>query len=84
MASVDLDQVAFDYEDMQMKFDLHVASGECVALIGPSGAGKSTLLALIAGFEKAKSGRFRIDGQDVTSLHPSRRPVTMMFQEHNL
>ena len=50
MASIDLDQVAFDYEDMRMGFDLHVASGECVALIGPSGAGKSTLLALIAGF----------------------------------
>jgi thiamine transport system ATP-binding protein len=84
MARVDLDQVAFDYEDMQMCFDLNVESGECVALIGPSGAGKSTLLALIAGFERAGSGRIRIDGQDVTAMHPSQRPVTMLFQDHNL
>jgi thiamine transport system ATP-binding protein len=84
VARVDLDQVAFDYEDMQMCFDLHVESGECVALIGPSGAGKSTLLALIAGFERARSGRIRIDGLDVTNMHPSQRPVTMLFQDHNL
>jgi thiamine transport system ATP-binding protein len=84
MAGVDLDAVVFDYEDMRMKFDLHVADGECLAVIGPSGAGKSTLLALIAGFERARSGRIVIGGQEVTRLHPSLRPVTMLFQEHNL
>ncbi len=84
MAGVDLDAVAFRYEDMQMQFDLHVADGECLAVIGPSGAGKSTLLALIAGFERADSGRIRIGGRDVTRQHPSVRPVTMLFQDHNL
>jgi len=84
MAGVDLDAVAFRYEDMRMQFDLHVEVGECLALIGPSGAGKSTLLALIAGFESADSGRIRIGGQDVTRQHPSLRPVTMLFQDHNL
>ncbi len=84
MAGVDLDAVAFRYEDMRMQFDLHVEDGECLALIGPSGAGKSTLLALIAGFESPDSGRIRIGGQDVTRQHPSVRPVTMLFQDHNL
>ena len=84
MASIDLNDVAFRYEDMQMQFDLHVEDGECMAVIGPSGAGKSTLLALIAGFERADSGSIRIGGQDVTRLHPSVRPVTMLFQDHNL
>ncbi|MGH6959698.1 MAG: thiamine ABC transporter ATP-binding protein [Dongiaceae bacterium] len=84
MAGVDLDAVAFRYEDMRMQFDLHVEDGECLAVIGPSGAGKSTLLALIAGFESADSGRIRIGGQDVTRQHPSVRPVTMLFQDHNL
>ncbi len=84
MAGVDLDAVAFRYEDMRMQFDLHVEDGECLAVIGPSGAGKSTLLAIIAGFESADSGRIRIGGQDVTRQHPSVRPVTMLFQDHNL
>jgi thiamine transport system ATP-binding protein len=84
MAGVDLDSVTFQYEDMRMRFDLQVADGECLALIGPSGAGKSTLLALIAGFERAGSGCIRISGRDVTHDHPSARPVTMLFQDHNL
>ncbi|HZF33118.1 MAG TPA: thiamine ABC transporter ATP-binding protein [Candidatus Angelobacter sp.] len=84
MAGVDLDDVTFQYEDMRMRFDLHVEDGECLAVIGPSGAGKSTLLALIAGFERADSGRIRIGGEDVTRLHPSIRPVAMLFQDHNL
>jgi thiamine transport system ATP-binding protein len=84
VAGVDLEGVAFRYEDMRMQFDLHVEDGECLAIIGPSGAGKSTLLALIAGFERADAGRIRIGGQDVTHQHPSVRPVTMLFQDHNL
>ena len=70
--------------DMQFRFSLEVAAGECVAVIGPSGAGKSTLLALIAGFESPESGRVVIEGQDVTALEPARRPVSIVFQEHNL
>jgi thiamine transport system permease protein len=41
MADVDLDAVAFRYEDMQMRFDLHVEDGECLAVVGPSGAGRA-------------------------------------------
>ena len=84
MAGLELQAVSFRYEDMDMQFDLHVEDGECLAIIGPSGAGKSTLLALVAGFERALSGRILIGGRDVTALHPSVRPVTMLFQDHNL
>jgi thiamine transport system ATP-binding protein len=84
VAGVELESVGFRYEDMQMLFDLQVRDGECLAIIGPSGAGKSTLLALIAGFERAGSGHIRIGGTDVTHMHPSVRPVTMLFQDHNL
>jgi thiamine transport system ATP-binding protein len=84
VSAVDVEAVTFRYEDMHMRFDLHVEGGECLAIIGPSGAGKSTLLALIAGFERALSGSVRIGGEDVTGLHPSVRPVTMLFQDHNL
>ena len=84
MATLDVEGVTFRYEDMRMSFTLHVASGDCLALIGPSGACKTTLLSLIAGFEHPDSGRILIDGRDVTALPPAARPVTMLFQEHNL
>ncbi len=76
--------LTFRYEDMEMVFDLAVARGDCLAVLGPSGAGKSTLLSLIAGFEQPRGGRVVIGGQDVTAWKPADRPVTSLFQEHNL
>lgn len=67
-----------------MRFTLSVARGEQVAVLGPSGAGKSTLLNLIAGFLTPASGTIMIEGQDHTTTPPSRRPVSMLFQENNL
>jgi thiamine transport system ATP-binding protein len=78
-----LESVQFRYEDMVMNFDLHAAKGELVGIIGPSGAGKSTLLSLIAGFDVPLSGRISIGGQDMESVMPDRRPVSMIFQDHN-
>ena len=79
-----VDALAARLGGMRLRFSLDVSAGECVAVIGPSGAGKSTLLALIAGFEAAESGRVLIDGRDVTALEPASRPVSIVFQEHNL
>ncbi|MBI2254979.1 MAG: thiamine ABC transporter ATP-binding protein [Proteobacteria bacterium] len=67
-----------------MHFDLSVERGEVMAVIGPSGAGKSTLLALVGGFEAALAGRIFIGGADITDLAPDARPVTTLFQDHNL
>src|SRR3954471_16908556 len=39
-----------------------VASGEFVAIVGPSGCGKSTLMNIIAGFERADTGRVLVNG----------------------
>ena len=55
-----------------------VADGEFVAIVGPSGCGKSTLLNLIAGFEKADTGRIEIDGAPVNG--PSRNGI--MISQH--
>lgn len=52
--------------------------------MGPSGAGKSTLLALIAGFITPQSGSIQIDGKQIVEIEPYRRPLSMLFQEHNL
>jgi thiamine transport system ATP-binding protein len=82
--AIALEAVRFRYEDMDMRFDLTVAAGAFLAVIGPSGAGKSTLLNLIAGFEKPLSGTIRLMGEDMTGVAPAGRPVTIVFQEHNL
>jgi thiamine transport system ATP-binding protein len=65
-------------------YDLAVDGPGIVAISGPSGAGKSTLFHLIAGFEAPKRGRVLMNGVDVTSLPPGKRPLTYIFQDHNL
>ena len=83
-APVRLDDVHFSYGDAPMRFDVAFRPAAITALMGPSGSGKSTLLNLVAGFETPSSGRVLIGGEDVTSLPPAARPVSMMFQENNL
>jgi thiamine transport system ATP-binding protein len=81
---LEIENLAFTYEDLVMRFDLAVEAGECVGVIGPSGAGKSTLLALIGGFERPLGGSIHVDGRDITALPPAERPVTTLFQDFNL
>jgi putrescine transport system ATP-binding protein len=63
---------------------LDIYDGEFFALLGPSGCGKTTLLRLIAGFERPNTGRILLDGIDLASVPPYRRPVNMMFQSYAL
>ena len=48
--------------------NLHVDSGDIVAMIGANGAGKSTTLMTICGEPRAKSGRILFDGDDITHV----------------
>ena len=64
--------------------ELDVERGEFLSLLGPSGCGKTTTLRLIAGFERPDEGAIRIDGLDVASLPPHRRPVNTVFQSYAL
>lgn len=59
-------------------------SGASLALIGPSGAGKSLFLGALAGFETIHSGRVKFGADDMSAVPPAARPVTLMFQDHNL
>jgi putrescine transport system ATP-binding protein len=64
--------------------NLDIQPKEFFALLGPSGCGKTTLLRLLAGFERPDAGRILLDGTDIASTPPHRRPVNMMFQSYAL
>jgi putrescine transport system ATP-binding protein len=66
------------------QLSLDIYQGEFFALLGPSGCGKTTLLRMIAGFERANTGRILLDGVDLAPVPPHRRPVNMMFQSYAL
>ena len=66
------------------RVDLHVESGELVALLGPSGSGKTTLLRIIAGLEPADAGSIHFDGEDATDDSVRERRVGFVFQHYAL
>jgi len=63
---------------------LEIEHGKTFSLLGPSGCGKTTLLRIVAGFERPDAGRILLDGKDITSLPPERRPVNTVFQNYAL
>ncbi len=72
------------YGDMKMCFNLDINAGEILSIIGSSGSGKTTLLNLIAGFNTPTSGKILINDKDISQLSIAKRPVTTVFQAHNL
>lgn len=79
-----LESIRYQAGSFTAQFDFTVPQGAFVVLTGPSGGGKTTLLSLLAGFAVPESGRIHMAAQDVTGRAPAARPVTMLFQEHNL
>ena len=64
--------------------NLDIEPGQFVSLLGPSGCGKTTTLRMIAGLERADSGRILIDGRDISNVPPQRRNIGMVFQQYAL
>lgn len=81
---LNIDELVTSYPDWRVSFSATLPKGEITTLIGPSGAGKSTLLGMIAGFVPVESGTLTFDDQDLLPLGPAARPVTTLFQDHNL
>jgi thiamine transport system ATP-binding protein len=79
-----LDDVRVVYPDFEVRYDLAVPAGALCALIGPSGGGKTTLLHTIAGFATVAAGTITFAGRDLTRLPPAERPLSILFQDHNL
>src|SRR5438067_12150037 len=61
-----------------------IGDGGFFSLLGPSGCGKTTTLRMIAGFIAPDEGRILLQGRDVTTVAPNKRPVNMVFQHYAL
>lgn len=79
-----LDHLCLHQDGFRLHADWSVGPNEKIAIIGPSGAGKSTLLMGIAGFLAAERGRIIWDGIDLAARTVGARPMTILFQDHNL
>ena len=69
---------------------LDVAPGEWVSVVGPSGSGKSTLMNLLGLLDRPTSGRYVLDGREVSGLRGGdlararRELIGFVFQSYNL
>ncbi|MFK4271617.1 ABC transporter ATP-binding protein [Streptomyces milbemycinicus] len=66
--------------------DLHIRSGETMALVGATGSGKTTLTALVPRLHEPTRGRITLDGRDITTLPRDelRELVAVAFEEPTL
>jgi putative ABC transport system ATP-binding protein len=95
-SSIDLRGVHKEYRRDEFRIpvlvnlDVSVGEGEFLALMGPSGSGKTTLLNLIAGLDRASSGKVIVHGEDLGDLSESQitrwraNNVGFIFQTYNL
>jgi ATP-binding cassette, subfamily B, bacterial len=84
---VDADGLEYEYlagVPVLQSCNVHIASGEVVALVGPTGCGKTTLCELLAGLDRPGRGTVRVGGLDLTEVARAdlrTGAVALVFQE---
>ena len=96
MAIIELRQVHRDFQvgDQTVHalddVNLSIEAGEYASIMGPSGSGKSTLLNLVGLLDRATSGQYLLNGEDVTTLSDiaqaevRNRQIGFVFQAFHL
>ncbi|KAK7392623.1 hypothetical protein VNO78_21067 [Psophocarpus tetragonolobus] len=82
--------VSFGYNDDMPHFlnglNLHIRTGEIVAIVGPSGGGKTTLIKLLLRLYDPKSGCIMIDNHNIQNIRLAslRRHISVVSQDITL
>jgi len=93
---IELTNIGKTYATGDIKFEalkgvtFEIKDGEFVAIMGPSGSGKSTLMHILGALDVPSSGKYFLDGQDVSQLSEDelaeirRDKIGFVFQSFNL
>jgi ATP-binding cassette, subfamily B, bacterial MsbA len=84
--AIEFKNLFFSYDNKNnvlSDINLHVPSGQVLAVVGPSGGGKTTLSNLIPRFLQINNGTILIDGQDINkvTLRSLRGQIAMVTQQ---
>ena len=84
--NIDYNHVSFNYGNgipVLSDVDLHIAAGQCLAVVGPSGGGKTTLCQLLPRFYDVCEGSVTVDGIDVRHVTQAslRRNIGVIQQD---
>ena len=81
-----IDNLSKNYGETQAlsEISLSLHAEELLVVLGPTSAGKTTLLRIIAGLEKADTGRITVNGADITHQLPAERDIALVFQNFSL